>query len=695
MMDSQKNKHPQERKQRGLLHWQMISLYLGIYDVIAVNFAYFFGLWIRFDLRYSSIPKMYLYPFLRFAPFYTIFAIIIFRAVGLYRSVWRFASFTELNRIFIATLITTGFQIVGITLFFQRMPISYYLVGAVMQFCLITLVRFSYRYVKLMRNNRDNSAKAQKNAMIIGAGHAGVIIIRELQNSRELDINPVCLIDDNPNKWGRSLYGVPVVGGRDRILEAVDKYQIDQILVTIPSAAPEERRDILNICQESGCEIKNLPGVYQLTNGEVSFSKMKPVSVEDLLGRETIKVNMTEIYELLKGKVILVTGGGGSIGSELCRQIAAHEPKQLIIFDIYENNAYDIQQELKRRYPHLDLVVLIGSVRDSRRVDMVFKQYRPDYVFHAAAHKHVPLMEDSPNEAIKNNVIGTYKTAYAAMKYGTKRFVLISTDKAVNPTNIMGASKRLCEMVIQSMDAVSREGQFDKLPTLHAHADDFDADSASHSEIKANTADAEALSKIQIGSACNEARTGTQFVAVRFGNVLGSNGSVIPLFKKQIESGGPVTVTHPDIIRYFMTIPEAVSLVLQAGAYAWGGEIFVFDMGEPMKIDSLARNMIRLSGYTPDVDIKVEYTGLRPGEKLYEEKLMASEGLKKTDNELIFIGKPVPFDIREFFGELEELAQASYNNSDHIVEMVEQIVPTFQPVGEHPDGDEKAMKDIA
>lgn len=676
-------KHKQNKK---LMHWQVIALYLGIYDVLAINFSYFFALWLRFDLRYSHIPKEYLIPFFRFAPIYTIAAILIFRAVGLYRSVWRFASFTELNHIFIATLITTAFQIFGITVFFQRMPISYYLVGAVMQFCLITLVRFSYRYISLMRNNRDNYASAEKNVMIIGAGHAGVIIIRELQNSRRLNLNPVCLIDDNPNKWGRSLYGVPVVGGRDRILEATDKYNIDQILVTLPSASPEQRRDILNICQETGCEIKNLPGVYQLTNGEVSFSKMKPVSVEDLLGRETIKVNMTEIYELLKGKVILVTGGGGSIGSELCRQIAAHEPKQLIIFDIYENNAYDIQQELKRRYPHLDLVVLIGSVRDSRRVDMVFKQYRPDYVFHAAAHKHVPLMEDSPNEAIKNNVIGTYKTAYAAMKYGTKRFVLISTDKAVNPTNIMGASKRLCEMVIQSMDAVSREGQFDKLPTLHAHADDLDADPASHSEIGAETADADALSKIQIGSARNEARTGTQFVAVRFGNVLGSNGSVIPLFKKQIESGGPVTVTHPDIIRYFMTIPEAVSLVLQAGAYAWGGEIFVFDMGEPMKIDNLARNMIRLSGYTPDVDIKVEYTGLRPGEKLYEEKLMASEGLKKTDNELIFIGKPVPFDIRKFFGELEELAQASYNNSDHIVEMVEQIVPTFQPVGEHPDG---------
>ena len=689
-MDSQKNEYPQGKKQKGLLHWQMISLYLGIYDVIAVNFAYFFGLWIRFDLRYSSIPKMYLYPFLRFAPFYTIFAIIVFRAVGLYRSVWRFASFTELNHIFLATLITTAFQIVGITVFFRRMPISYYLIGAVMQFCLITVVRFSYRYISLMRNNRDNYTNSRQNAMIIGAGHAGVTIIREIQNSKELALNPVCLIDDNPNKWGRSLYGVPVVGGRDCIMEAVDQYKVDQILLTIPSATPEQRRDILNICKETDCEIKSLPGVYQLATGEVSFSKLKPVSVEDLLGRETIKVNMEEIYEMLEDKVILVTGGGGSIGSELCRQIAAHNPKQLIIFDIYENNAYDIQQELKHRYPNLDLVVLIGSVRDSRRVEMIFKQYRPDYVYHAAAHKHVPLMETSPNEAIKNNVIGTYKTAYYAMKYHVKRFVLISTDKAVNPTNIMGASKRLCEMVIQSMDAVSREGLFDKLPTLHAHVNP-DGTIADLPTVDAQTA----KTKIQIGSTRNENRTGTQFVAVRFGNVLGSNGSVIPLFKKQIASGGPVTVTHPDIIRYFMTIPEAVSLVLQAGAYAWGGEIFVFDMGEPMKIDTLARNMIRLSGYTPDVDIKIKYTGLRPGEKLYEEKLMASEGLKKTDNELIFIGKPVPFDIPKFFGELGELAEASYNNSDHIVEMVERIVPTFHPAGEHPEGNQKKIEDIA
>ena len=453
--------------------------------------------------------------------------------------------------------------------------------------------------------------------------------------------------------------------------------------------------------------------------------------MEDLLGRDPIKVNMDEIFQYLKGKVILVTGGGGSIGSELCRQIAAHEPKQLIIFDIYENNAYDIEQELKRKYKDLNLVVLIGSVRDSRRINMVFEQYKPDIVYHAAAHKHVPLMETSPNEAIKNNVIGTYKTAYAALKHGAQRFVLISTDKAVNPTNIMGASKRLCEMVIQSMDAVSKEGRIDLLPFIHAHKDKqidgqvaYDpmdhmavyggagasergssngaardagesADSAAaareNSAAAAQTASAGRKSGLRIESVKNQDRTGTQFVAVRFGNVLGSNGSVIPLFKKQIEAGGPVTVTHPDIVRYFMTIPEAVSLVLQAGTYAWGGEIFVLDMGEPVKIDTLARNLIKLSGYEPDTEIPIVYTGLRSGEKLYEEKLMAEEGLKKTDNELIHIGKPIPFDTEQFLRDLEELAKASYENSGDIVKLVERIVPTFHPVGKNPTGEERPL----
>ena len=469
------------------------------------------------------------------------------------------------------------------------------------------------------------------------------------------------------------------MGGRDDILSAVEKYKIDLILFAIPTASARDKRDILNICKETKCELKSLPGVYQLTNGQVSLSKMKAVAVEDLLGREPIRINMEEIFQYLKGKTILVTGGGGSIGSELCRQIAAHEPKQLIIFDIYENNAYSIEQELKRKYKNLNLVVLIGSVRDSRRLDQVFGKYRPDIVYHAAAHKHVPLMETSPNEAIKNNVIGTYKTAYAAMKYCTQRFVLISTDKAVNPTNIMGASKRLCEMVIQSMDAISKAGRMDLLPFLHAHkeenqgsiTDPMDQIFPERTETRNNV--------IHMESVRNKDRKGTQYVAVRFGNVLGSNGSVIPLFKKQIESGGPVTVTHPDIVRYFMTIPEAVSLVLQAGTYAWGGEIFVLDMGEPVKIDSLARNLIKLSGYEPDVDIPIEYTGLRPGEKLYEEKLMAEEGLKKTDNELIHIGKPIPFNLNVFLRQLEGLAKASYENSGAIVEMVAKIVPTFHP----------------
>ena len=419
------------------------------------------------------------------------------------------------------------------------------------------------------------------------------------------------------------------------------------------------------------------------------------MAVEDLLGREPIKVNMEEILQHLKGQTILVTGGGGSIGSELCRQIAGHEPKRLIIFDIYENNAYDIEQELRRKYSELQLDVLIGPVRDSRRINWVFEHYKPDIVYHAAAHKHVPLMETSPNEAIKNNVIGTYKTAYAALKNGTKRFVLISTDKAVNPTNIMGASKRLCEMVIQSMDAISKAGRMDLLPFLHAHADKvidgqvaFDPmdhmavyDGGKSRPRKWDLNQKEEQDSIRIGSVKNKERAGTQFVAVRFGNVLGSNGSVIPLFKKQIEAGGPVTVTHPDIIRYFMTIPEAVSLVLQAGTYAWGGEIFVLDMGEPVKIDTLARNLIKLSGFKPDEDIKIVYTGLRPGEKLFEEKLMAEEGMKKTDNELIHIGKPIPFDVEKFLRQLEELAKASYENSDRIVEMVEEIVPTFHPAG--------------
>lgn len=663
------------RKKKKLIeHWELIALYLIVYDLFVVNFSYFFALLLRFDLHFTGIPKGYIEAYGKFAPFYTLFCLMIFLVLHLYNSIWRFASFSELNRILTATGITTIFHILGITLFFQRMPISYYLIGAAVQFVLILGVRFSYRFITLERARRMKNATAIHNAMVIGAGAAGQVILKELKNSRKSSARPVCVIDDNPNKWGRFMEGTPIVGGRDSILESVEKYHVDQILFAIPSASTEEKRDILNICKETGCELQSLPGVYQLANGDVSLSRMKPVAVEDLLGRDIIKVNLDEIFRHLKGKRILVTGGGGSIGSELCRQIAAHEPGQLIIFDIYENNAYEIEQELKRKYGEkLNLVVLIGSVRDSKRIQMVFETYKPEIVYHAAAHKHVPLMEGSPNEAIKNNVLGTYKTAYAALKNGTERFVLISTDKAVNPTNIMGASKRLCEMVIQSMDAISKSGRLDLLPFIHTHEDATLENALSAEALK------DEFAEIKVESIKNQERKGTQFVAVRFGNVLGSNGSVIPLFKKQIEAGGPVTVTHPDIIRYFMTIPEAVSLVLQAGIYAWGGEIFVLDMGEPVKIDTLARNLIKLSGYQPDKDIKVEYTGLRPGEKLYEEKLMAEEGMKKTENDLIHIGKPIPFDTEKFLQQLEALARASSENDKHIVEMVAKVVTTFHP----------------
>lgn len=662
----------------GLEHWKLIALYLLIYDIVTINLSYFIGLWLRFDLQYSKIPSEYLMAFIKFAPFYTAFSIIVFYMMHMYNSLWRFASFNELTSIMMATVVTGTAHVVGITLFVRRMPIAYYVFGICAQFIFTTGIRFGYRFVNLERAKREKTEKSA-HVMVIGAGAAGMTVLRELHNSRELTSRACCVIDDNPNKWNRFIEGTPIVGGRDTILENAEKYDIDTIMLTMPSASAKDKRDILNICKETHCELKSLPGIYQLANGEVLLSKMKSVAIEDLLGRDQIKVDMAEIFNQLKGKTILVTGGGGSIGSELCRQIAAHEPKQLIIFDVYENNAYEIEQELRRKYKdRLNLVVLIGSVRDTRRIDMVFEKFRPDIVYHAAAHKHVPLMETSPNEAIKNNVVGTYKTAYAALKYGAQKFVLISTDKAVNPTNIMGASKRLCEMVIQSMDVISRTGKNNLLPLLHAHRDVDDpmdrADVGVGNDVQEDTV--------------SKAKNRTQFVAVRFGNVLGSNGSVIPLFKKQIEAGGPVTVTHPDIVRYFMTIPEAVSLVLQAGTYAAGGEIFVLDMGEPVKIDSLARNLIKLSGFEPDVDIKISYSGLRPGEKLYEEKLMAEEGLKKTDNDLIHIGQPIPFDTEKFLRQLETLAAESYENSDHIVELVESIVTTFHPVGAHPTGHE-------
>lgn len=669
------------QKKGKLEHWQIIAMYLAVYDAIAVNAAYFLALWIRFDCRYSEIPEVYLSSYLKFAPWYTIFSVVIFWLLRLYKSIWRFASYSEFVRIVAATVITGLFHTAVITITVRRMPVSYYMFGILIQFLLVAGVRFSYRFVLLERGKKEKEESGNYcRIMVIGAGSAGQTILREMSRAREVKGKICCIIDDNSNKWGRYIDGVPVVGGRDDIMVNAKKYKINQIFFAIPSASAEEKRDILNICKETGCELKILPGIYQLMTGEIALSKMRKVSIEDLLGREPIKVDMNEIFRYLKEKVILVTGGGGSIGSELCRQIAGHNPKQLIIFDVYENNAYDIEQELKSKYPDLNLKVLIGSVRDSRRVNSIFRTYKPEIVYHAAAHKHVPLMETSPCEAIKNNVMGTYKVASAALRNGCQRFVLISTDKAVNPTNIMGASKRLCEMVIQSMDMISKTGKAKMLPFLGAHYED--------DEFGEDTTEAIPYSGKR-----------TEFVAVRFGNVLGSNGSVIPLFRKQIEKGGPVTVTHPDIIRYFMTIPEAVSLVLQAGTYAKGGEIFVLDMGAPVKIDTLARNLIKLSGYEPDVDIQIKYTGLRPGEKLYEEKLMAEEGLMKTDNDLIHIGKPIPFDVKEFLRQLEVLADASYANDTEICRMVEKIVPTYHPAGsdlkQHREVYEALLKETA
>ena len=643
-------------------HWQFISLCLTAYDAIAIAFSYIFALLIRFDFQFSQIPQEYFACYRKFIPVYIIICLIVFRIMRLYRSIWRFASIRELENVFFATAVTVPLHIVLTVFFVRRMPISYYMVGAIMQFGTVLVIRFSYRFVLLERSIRTKREADATHIMLIGAGQAGQMILRDIQRQKETKEQVVCIIDDNRNKWGRLIEGVRVVGGRNDILESVEKYNVQKIYVAIPSASIANKRDILNICKETNCELMSLPGMYQLTTGEITTSQLQAVSLEDLLGRDVIKVNLDEIAEYLRGKVVLVTGGGGSIGSELCRQIAAHNPKQLIIFDVYENNAYDIQQELKRKYSsELELIVLIGSVRDSRRIMEVFDRYRPEIVFHAAAHKHVPLMEGSPCEAIKNNVIGTYKTAYAAMRYGVERFVLISTDKAVNPTNIMGASKRLCEMVIQTLDSIGREQREPILPVVHAHSDE-------------KSVWAEGM-KMRAGS------SHTRFVAVRFGNVLGSNGSVIPLFKKQIEEGGPVTVTHPDITRYFMTIPEAVSLVLQAGAYAGSAKesrVYVLDMGEPVKIDLLARNLIKLSGFEPDVDIKIVYTGLRPGEKLYEEKLMDEEGLQKTPNDLIHIGLPIPIDTNAFLTELEQLAKACYENSPETERIVADMVSTFR-----------------
>lgn len=642
MTEKMGNKNTEKNIQRPhrIEHWQWVAGLLMLYDILAVNLSYFLALFIRFDGAFSKIPLMYLMAYLEYIPINTVICIAVFIMLHLYKSIWRFASYSELWRTFFSTVITSCTHIIGITLLFRRMPVSYYLIGAVFQFIFMIFIRFSYRFVLLERRRLNGNNRAKRRAMIIGAGSAGTLLIQDISHAEESDIRVCCIIDDNPNKQGRYIDGVPIVGGRDDILLNADKYKIETILIAIPSASASDKREIVNICKETGCELKILPGMYQFVSGSISIKSMENVSVEDLLGREPIRVDLSEICGYLEDKTVLVTGGGGSIGSELCRQIARSNPKQLIIFDIYENNAYDIQQELIRSFRgELDLKVLIGSVRDKKKLDYVFKTYKPDIVFHAAAHKHVPLMEDSPCEAIKNNSMGTYYTALAAVKHKTKKFVLISTDKAVNPTNVMGASKRLCEMIVQSMNK-TYEGK-------------------------------------------------TEFVAVRFGNVLGSNGSVIPLFKKQIEHGGPVTVTHPEIIRYFMTIPEAVSLVLQAGVYAKGGEVFILDMGEPMKIDTLARNLIKLSGFKPDVDIPIIYSGLRPGEKLYEEKLMDSEGLQRTPNDLIHIAHPLDFDRDTLVAQAKELfSAAEKNDEENIRELIKEMVHTY-----HPDNEDEMLSE--
>ena len=656
--DTQQNMRGTKRKSR---EWLLLSVLIAVLDFIAAVASYFLALLIRFDFVFSSIPKIYVSAFNRFILPYAVMVVLVMWVFRLYRALWRYIGLREMVRTIAASLLLSVAHTAAITLLLERMPISYYLGGAMIQMVLFIGIRISYRVFDYLRGKRMMSRAECKNVMLIGAGNAGQMILRDMALNPGTKERVVCIIDDDPKKQFRYLEGVPIVGTRDDILSCVEKYHIDKIYLAIPSATAEQRRDILAICNETDCELKQLPGMYQLISGQITVSAMKDVAVEDLLGREPIRSDLSEVFSFVHGKTVLVTGGGGSIGSELCRQIAAHEPKQLIIFDIYENSAYDIQQELKDQYKNLNLVVLIGSVRDSRRMFKVFKTYHPQIVYHAAAHKHVPLMEDSPCESIKNNVLGTYKTAYAAMVHGCERFVLISTDKAVNPTNVMGASKRLCEMVIQCFDAKIKAGKANEIPQLFTHVGYENAD------------------KDGTGRVFRDIRT--EFVAVRFGNVLGSNGSVIPLFKKQIAKGGPVTVTHKDVIRYFMTIPEAVSLVMLAGTYAKGGEIFVLDMGSPVKIDTLARNLIKQAGLKPDVDIRIEYTGLRPGEKLYEEKLMAEEGLKKTDNDLIHIGAPIPFDHDLFLKNLETLMNAAYANDNNIRELIMGMVPTYHPAG--------------
>ena len=601
--------------------------FLFLTDTFLLNACVYLSLIMRFDVGIVSIEPQYINNYVDNMLFYTIISLLIFWVFRLYHSLWQYASIAEVYRIAEACIIVEVVHFLSNKIMGNMLPRSCYFNAAIYLIIAICASRFMYRMIRTVLNKYRN-IKTSNNVMIIGAGEATNVIMREIQNSSYLaNSNIACIIDDDRRKVGKYIRGVKVIGTRDKIKEAAKLYDIDEIIFAIPSASNEVKRDILNICKETDCTLKILPGVYQMVDGEINVNSIRNVDVLDLLGRDPIEVDIESIMGYVKDKVIMVTGGGGSIGSELCRQLVSHKPKQLIIFDIYENNAYDIQQELKINYPDANVVTLIGSIRNVSRLESVFAQYKPDIVYHAAAHKHVPLMEVSPDEAVKNNVVGTWNVARMADKYGVKKFVMISTDKAVNPTNVMGATKRICEMIVQTYNEISK----------------------------------------------------TDFVAVRFGNVLGSNGSVIPLFKRQIEAGGPVTVTDPNIIRYFMTIPEAVSLVLQAGAYAKGGEIFILDMGEPVKIDDLAKNLIRLSGYTLGVNMEIKYTGLRPGEKLYEELLMKEEGLQETDNKLIHIGKPIEFDKENFFDNLEKLKEEAYSETGNIRESLKKVVVTYHP----------------
>ena len=607
------------------------KLLIMIADILAFLLSFGLALWLRFDFHIMSVPREFLIGYAYFCSIGIVIMLVVYKLMKLYESIWSYAGISEVVKTFFASLIVAVLTVAVNLMAVGRMPIAFYCMGWILLFLSTAFIRVGYRLIRrfdIISSNMGHPA-GSKNVMVIGAGAAGLALIREYRTSSYMKDRVCCLIDDNGNKWGRYLDGIKIVGGRKDIPRMVEEYHIDKIVLAIPSANRKTRKALLDICRTTGREVLTVPGIFQLINGEVRVSQLRPVDTEDLLGRDQIQVNLEEILGYVKGKVVMVTGGGGSIGSELCRQLANHDVKQLIIFDIYENNAYDIQLELRREHPDLDMAVLIGSVRDTHRINDVMQRFHPDLVYHAAAHKHVPLMEDSPNEAIKNNVFGTYKTAVAAGECGVERFVLISSDKAVNPTNIMGASKRMCEMIVQ---------------TLNKHY-------------------------------------ATDYVAVRFGNVLGSNGSVIPLFKKQIAMGGPVTVTHPDIIRYFMTISEAVALVLEAGAYAKGGEIFVLDMGEPVKIADLARNLIELSGLKVGEDIEIQYTGLRPGEKLYEELLMDEEGLQETPNKLIHVGRPIEMDEELFLEQLHELHQIADDDSPSIWQYVKKIVPTYRCKG--------------